>query len=106
MLAWVRTAVALMGFGFLVARFAVFLRELVAVRGQRVTGPGSTFWAGVALAVAGVAVLLAAMRRYGTVRHAIEHGTACDSSPGFMYLVASTIAIAGLAVVGLLIRSV
>ena len=32
LLAWVRTGLALMGFGFVVARFGLFLRELAAVR--------------------------------------------------------------------------
>jgi putative membrane protein len=31
-LAWVRTGVALMGFGFVVARFGLFLREIAAAR--------------------------------------------------------------------------
>ena len=31
LLAWVRTGIALMGFGFVVARFGLFLRELVRV---------------------------------------------------------------------------
>jgi putative membrane protein len=33
MLAWVRTGLAMMGFGFVVARFGLFLRELAVVRG-------------------------------------------------------------------------
>ena len=32
LLAWVRTGLSLMGFGFVVARFGLFLRELSAVR--------------------------------------------------------------------------
>ena len=31
-LAWIRTGLALMGFGFVVARFGLFLRELTAVQ--------------------------------------------------------------------------
>ncbi len=34
-LAWVRTSLALMGFGFVIARFALFLRELGLVEGER-----------------------------------------------------------------------
>ena len=33
-LAWVRTGLAMMGFGFVVARFGLFLRELAVVRGM------------------------------------------------------------------------
>ena len=32
LLAWVRTGLALMGFGFVVARFGLFLHEIEAVR--------------------------------------------------------------------------
>jgi putative membrane protein len=31
-LAWIRTGIALMGFGFVVARFGLFLRELEAIK--------------------------------------------------------------------------
>jgi len=34
LLAWVRTAIALMGLGFVVARFGLFLREIAAIAGQ------------------------------------------------------------------------
>ena len=32
LLAWIRTGLSLMGFGFVVARFGLFLRELAAVQ--------------------------------------------------------------------------
>ena len=55
LLAWVRTAVALMGLGFVVARFGLFLRELAAARG--VVDPasrGASLWIGVLLIALGV----------------------------------------------------
>ncbi|HET6326866.1 MAG TPA: DUF202 domain-containing protein [Planctomycetaceae bacterium] len=33
LLAWVRTGLAMMGFGFVVARFGLFLRELASEQG-------------------------------------------------------------------------
>ena len=47
LLAWVRTGLALMGFGFVVARFGLFLRELAAVRKSVTSGRpfGSEAWA-------------------------------------------------------------
>ena len=63
LLAWIRTGLAMMGFGFVVARFGFFLRELAAVdeiRSPRVGG--FSLWIGTALVVLGVAVnVLAAM---------------------------------------------
>ena len=58
MLAWIRTGLAMMGFGFVVARFGLFLRELAAARGEILlpgTGGGS-LWAGTALVLMGVVV--------------------------------------------------
>src|SRR3974377_2133875 len=54
-LAWVRTGLALMGFGFVVARFALFLQQL-RIAGQ-VPVPqhsGLSLWFGTALIAAGI----------------------------------------------------
>ncbi len=57
LLAWVRTGLALMGFGFVVARFGLFLQELQVM--QRAPGKltyGLSLWFGTALIAAGVIV--------------------------------------------------
>jgi putative membrane protein len=60
-LAWIRTGLALMGFGFVVARFGLFLRELQAgdLRLQS-HATGISLWLGIALVVLGVAVHVSA----------------------------------------------
>lgn len=71
LLAWIRTGLSLMGFGFVVARFGLFLRELVAARsGTEVSHhPRLSLFVGVALVVLGVIVNgAAAVRHRGTVR--------------------------------------
>jgi putative membrane protein len=63
LLAWIRTGMALMGFGFVVARFALFLRELAAAGHLRLRGHATTsasLYFGIAFIVLGVAVCLAA----------------------------------------------
>jgi putative membrane protein len=66
LLAWMRTGLALMGFGFVVARFGVFLRELAAAEHaaahQRSTG--WSLWMGTILVALGVTVSLAAAYEY------------------------------------------
>jgi putative membrane protein len=59
LLAWIRTGLGLMGFGFVVARFGLFLRELDAAR-QAPASPstGLSLPIGVALVVLGVAATL------------------------------------------------
>lgn len=57
LLAWIRTGLALMGFGFVVARFGLFLQRLQVLEGG---GEGQhlglSLWFGTALIVAGVLV--------------------------------------------------
>ena len=54
-LAWIRTGLALMGFGFVVARFGLFLNEVSAARGGPVAH-GYSQWVGIALIGLGVAL--------------------------------------------------
>jgi putative membrane protein len=64
-LAWIRTGLALMGFGFVVARFGLFLRELsFRNSGQpplssQTTSP--SLWFGTALVIVGVLVNISAV---------------------------------------------
>lgn len=54
-LAWIRTGVSLMGFGFVVARFGLFLRELQYTKlGVSSRSFGLSIWFGTALIVIGV----------------------------------------------------
>jgi putative membrane protein len=61
-LAWTRTALALMGFGFVVARIGLFLRELAngdsggAVQRALLAQPSHSLWLGTALVVLGILV--------------------------------------------------
>lgn len=63
-LAWIRTGLALMGFGFVVARFGLFLRELSMRQSHpssmsaQTTGP--SLWLGTALVIVGVIVNVSA----------------------------------------------
>jgi putative membrane protein len=57
-LSWIRTGLALMGFGFVVARFGLFLREIAAMQGDPPVPAGPSTWFGVGLI--GLGVLLTA----------------------------------------------
>ncbi len=65
LLAWVRTGLSMMGFGFVVARFGLFLREISAVAedGAPHRFAGS-LWIGTALVLLGVIVNLAAAAKH------------------------------------------
>ena len=55
-LAWIRTGLALMGFGFVVARFGLFLRQVAATQGANGMPPSNGFspWVGVLMISGGV----------------------------------------------------
>jgi putative membrane protein len=61
LLAWIRTGLAMMGFGFLMAKFGLFIREIIALRGRLPSeSPRLALWLGTAMVVAGMVVTLAA----------------------------------------------
>jgi putative membrane protein len=75
LLAWVRTGLALMGFGFVVARFGLFLRELALAHAlTSAPGSGASLWIGGALVVLGVAVNLLAAREHVLFLRRLERG--------------------------------
>ena len=64
-LAWIRTSLTLMGFGFVVARFGLFLQALQITRSDSaVQGHGFSPWIGTAFIAVGVAVNLLSIRRH------------------------------------------
>ena len=76
LLAWLRTGLGLMGVGFAVARFGLFLREMQAVQ-SNATGRtmGLSLWAGVALVALGVIVNVSAAVRHVQVVRQLSVGT-------------------------------
>lgn len=75
-LAWLRTSIALIGFGLAIARFGLFLQEL---RGTMSSQGGSFQFissqtVGVGLVVAGILLILLAVWRYNRVFWQIERG--------------------------------
>lgn len=57
LLAWVRTGLAMMGFGFVVARFGLFLREMAAVETRSAPAHAHlSLWGGTLLVALGVVV--------------------------------------------------
>ncbi len=76
LLAWLRTGLAMMGFGFVVARFGLFLRELAAVRDRSPPqhSSGLSLWVGTTLVIRGVAVDVAAAVKHGFTIRRLERG--------------------------------
>src|SRR5271166_5990827 len=98
-LAWIRTGVALMGFGFVVARFGLFLQAL-QVRQPVLAGQpsGISVWFGTVLLVLGVLVnILAALSHVRLVRELNRGGSGFNRPSSLAIGVALFLALAGLA---------
>lgn len=103
-LAWIRTSIALMGFGFLIARFAFWLREYAEIQGlpprphtHRAISP----WLGFGMVLVGVFVCVTAADRHRRYVRALQAGV---KNPRLN--VSTSIRIAAiLAIVGLLMAT-
>jgi putative membrane protein len=75
-LAWIRTGLGLMGIGFAVSRFGLFLRELSATESHLPAHTtGLSLWSGVSLVALGVIVNLSAVLRHFQLIHELSSGT-------------------------------
>jgi len=98
-LAWIRTGLALMGFGFVVARFGLFLQEIQLVQ------PNAAFqshqlsiWFGTALILVGVAANVYAARRHSQFLAQMNRGAAHTFRPSrHLAVLAFFLALIGLA---------
>src|SRR3984957_19929488 len=80
LLAWIRTGLALMGFGFVVARFGLFLQQLeIMQRTPMEKSYGLSLWFGTALIAVGVIVNLFAGWQHLRLVRELDRGTASRS---------------------------
>jgi len=98
-LAWIRTGLALMGFGFVVARFGLFLQALQAGPSSFQARPyGPSFWFGTALIVLGVVVNIVCARNHiHLVQELNRGGTAYNRPSSLAVAVAVILAVVGIA---------
>jgi len=98
-LAWIRTGLGLMGFGFVVARFGLFLKELALTRpdlGSK--SSGFSLWVGTALILLGVAVnLISTLSYYQEIAQLNRGETAANQHSITAIFVATLLALCGLA---------
>lgn len=76
-LAWLRTSVALIGFGFAIARFGLFLRQIstaITHQSPPIDPIFNSETLGLSLVIFGIAVIALAAWRYGQVFQQIEQG--------------------------------
>lgn len=100
LLAWIRTGLAMMGFGFVVARFALYLGDLPLPAGGSPARPaGISLWFGTALVVLAIIVTLSAALTHTRLVRRLRDGT---WSPGQTSRSGAAVAIV-LALVGVVV---
>jgi putative membrane protein len=104
LLAWVRSGIAIMALGFVVARFGLQIREL-GVQAPRQTSTWLSTGFGVAIVVCGGALVALAALRHGAATRAIDRGDYYPSTGLILLLAAGVIVVALLLVVYLLVTA-
>lgn len=81
-LAWVRTGIALMGFGFVIVKFALFLKQIsIMLEGEAVAPTrGYSAVVGVVMVALGIVMTLLAFWQYRRVGKQLESDTYVPSS--------------------------
>lgn len=99
LLAWVRTGLALMGFGFVVARFGLFLQQIQIVEHAPVVkSHGLSLWFGTALICGGVLVNLFSGWQHARLVGELDRGERVHPRPATPAVtIALFLAIVGLA---------
>lgn len=97
-LAYVRTALAFIGFGFVIARFSLFEREVATIVHLKQNAPNISTPFGTAMAVFGVLIALLGAWRYSATDRGLRQGRVVVFSPVLGYSIATLIATIGMVV--------
>jgi putative membrane protein len=105
-LSWIRTGLALMGFGFVVARFGLLMRELAAARpGTAPQHAGISTQFGTALVMLGVALTVGSALRYVSLLRQLDRGDIPRGPSKLAIALAAALAVLGCVVGGYLLRT-
>ncbi len=94
-LAYVRTALAFVAFGFVIARFSLFVREISIATHIQLPQAGTSKNLGVAMVITGICVAVIGAAQYARTDRAIRSGKIHSLPPAASFLGALLIAIVG-----------
>ncbi len=106
-LAWVRTSIAVISLGFVIAKFSVWMREL-AVRitpGTPVPSSGMSLPIGITMMTFGAILAVLAAWHYHLVNKAIEEGTVTANRGLIITITAAVVILAVMTIVYLVVTS-
>jgi uncharacterized membrane protein YidH (DUF202 family) len=109
-LAWIRTSIGIMAFGFVVERFALFMKQLTFFLGKTEvpshlqTGHGYSLIFGILLVGIGAFIAVLAFIRFKKIQKEIEMDAYSPSS-GLDFLITLSVVGTGIFLIGFLIRS-
>jgi putative membrane protein len=102
MLAWIRTGLALMGFGFVVSKFGLFLRRIEQLQGAHAGassgGTAYSVWIGVSLVGVGVAVNLLSALRHRRLMESLRTGQTTPAQSRLAFSIALIMALIGVGI--------
>ena len=109
MLAWIRTGLALMGFGFVVSKFGLFLRRIEALQNPTLAVPAggttSSVWIGVCLVLVGVAINVLSALRHRRLMASLRSGQPAQAPHSDLaFFIALTMAAIGTGIAVYLLR--
>jgi putative membrane protein len=106
-LAWLRTAIGIMAFGFVVVKFSLFVKQLSIVLGKPVVGlnKGDSNLLGISLVAIGALATALAWARYDRTRKRIDQGDYCNS-PLLIYVITGVVLVISLLLIIYLIASI
>lgn len=81
-LAWIRTSIALMGFGFVIVKFNLFVKQITFFISHNELPPtkGYSAWVGIIMVALGAIISILAYMRYRNIEKQLENGSFFPSS--------------------------
>ena len=106
-LAWIRTSLGLMGFGFVVVKFSIFITQISAVLDKTVpkTSSGYSAVMGISLVAFGAAIGILSYFRYRKIERQISDPS-YQPSDALIHILAGSIVLIGIFLVIYLIQSI
>jgi putative membrane protein len=103
-LAWIRTCIAVISLGLVIARFGVWLRELSSRLGAKgeIQSTGFSLVTGVAMMALGSVLTLLAAWRYRSINKAIDRGE-FQADRGLVVIVTLSVALLGAVMIAYLL---